>query len=172
MFGAASLSAGDVTLRAARDGDAAFFRALFETARPDAAILAAWPEAARQAFLDQQFHFQTTHYARAYPGADRCVVVKDGAPIGRLILGRTPDEWCVVDIALLPAWRGAGIGTLLLRSVQSAACEARASAVQLTVDMHNPARGLYERLGFAAAEEEIPNVIMVWPTQPHQLNTA
>lgn len=151
-----------MSLRAARDEDAAFFRALFETARPDAAILAAWPAAVRQNFLDQQFHFQTTHYARAYPAADRLVVIKDSEPIGRLILDAAPDEWCVVDIALLPEWRGTGIGTLLFRLIQAAATAAGAACLRLTVDMHNPARSLYGRLGFAAVEEAIPNVAMVW----------
>ncbi|MFZ0845399.1 MAG: GNAT family N-acetyltransferase [Pseudolabrys sp.] len=172
LFDDPALTAGGVSLRAACDSDAAFFRALFETARPDAAVLAAWPAATRQAFLDQQFHFQTVHYARAYPGADRLVIVKDGAPIGRLILARELAEWCVIDIALLPAWRSTGLGTVLLRCVQAAAGQARACGVQLTVDMQNPARRLYERLGFAVADEAIPNVIMVWLTPAAQLKTA
>lgn len=95
MRGGPALSARGVRLRAARDGDVAFLRALFETARPDAAFLAAWPEEARRAFLDQQFGFQSLHYARAYPDAERLVVLKDGAPIGRIILQRAPAHWCL-----------------------------------------------------------------------------
>ncbi len=162
MFDDAALATRGLALRAAQEADAAFFRTLFETARPDAAMLSAWPEPERRAFLDQQFSFQSTHYARAYPEAARLVIVKDGAPIGRLILDRAADAWCIVDIALLPACRGMGLGTLLLQSVQRAARRAKAPRLSLTVEMTNPARHLYERLGFTAVAEEVPNVAMEW----------
>lgn len=168
------LAARAVTLRTARDADTPFLRALFETARPDAAYLAAWPEEARRAFLDQQFGFQTLHYARAYPDAERLVVLKDGAPIGRLILQRAPAQWCLVDIALLPPWRGQGIGTLLLQALLADAAQAGAAAVQLSVDLRNPARRLYQRLGFVALDEEpgAAHVGMTWRPPPSQLKTA
>ena len=167
-----ALNEHGIVLRPAIDDDRAFERVLFEAARPDAALLAAWPEAARKPFLDQQFQFQTAHYAWAYPDADRFIVVADDKPIGRLILSRASDAWCVVDIALMPDRRGTGLGTRLLQGVQSAAAQARASTVQLTVDMHNPARRLYERLGFAAVDEAIPNVVMAWPVPDAQLKIA
>jgi len=164
VFDDPALAARGLVLRPAREEDAPFLRALFETARPDAAILAAWPEAARKLFLDQQFHFQTIHYARAYPDADRLLVVAaDSTPIGRLIVSRAPAQWCLVDIALLPAWRGRGVGTLLLQTLQAGARRAGAPCLRLTVDVQNPARRLYERLGFVTEEEGIPAVAMRWP---------
>ena len=173
MLASPGLAACDVTLRAAREEDAAFLRALFETARPDAALLAAWPEQARRAFLDQQFGFQTLHYARAYPHAERLIVLKDGAAVGRLILHRAPAQWCLVDIALLPPWRGQGIGTALLQALLAEAAQDKASAVQLSVDPRNPARRLYRRLGFVALDEEpgAASVGMTW-RPPSQLKTA
>ncbi len=174
MFDHPGLTARGVTLRAAGDEDAAFLRALFETARPDAVFLAAWPEAARGAFLDRQFGFQTLHYARAYPDAERLLVLKDGAAVGRLILDRAAAQWCLVDIALLPAWRGQGIGTLLLQTALAEAAQASADAVHLSVHPRNPARRLYERLGFVAMDEEpgAANVAMTWRPAPPQLKTA
>lgn len=172
MFASADLSTRGISLRTACKEDAAFERVLFETARPDAVALAAWPEAARKLFLDQQFEFQSLHYARAYPNADRLLVVADGAAAGRLILDRTPDAWCVVDIALLPAWRGRGIGTLLLQSVLAEAAAAGASAVTLMVDIDNPARRLYQRLGFVTMEEVMPKAAMEWRPASTQLKTA
>jgi ribosomal protein S18 acetylase RimI-like enzyme len=168
-----ALAARGLSLRPACDGDAPFLRELFETARPDAAILAAWPELVRRPFLDQQFQFQTLHYARVYPDADRLLVIADGVPIGRMILSRQFEQWCVVDIALLPAWRSQGLGTLLLQRVKAAAATA-APCVRLSVDVRNPARRLYERLGFAAVEERdgMANVEMEWRAPPAQLNTA
>jgi ribosomal protein S18 acetylase RimI-like enzyme len=174
VFDGPALTARGLSLRPARDADGPFLRALFETARPDAAILAAWPEAIRRPFLDQQFQFQTIHYARVYPDADHMLVIADGAPIGRIIVSRQPEQWCVVDIALLPVWRGQGIGTLLVQAIQAAARRARAPCVRLSVEVRNPARRLYERLGFTAVEEGVgmANVEMAWQRPPAQLNTA
>ena len=162
-------------LRPAREHDAAFERALFESARPDAALIAAWPAEARRSFLDQQFDFQSRHYARAYADAERLIVLKDGAPAGRMILHRAGAEWCLVDIALLPIWCGQGIGTLLMQAVLAEATQCAAGLVRLSVDPRNPARRLYARLGFAAAEEEegLASVGMVWrPGEQSQLKTA
>jgi ribosomal protein S18 acetylase RimI-like enzyme len=176
VFDGPALAARGLSLRPARDADLPFLRALFETARPDAAILAAWPEQVRRPFLDQQFQFQTIHYARVYPDADRLLVLADGGAIGRMILWRQPEQWCVVDIALLPAWRSQGIGTLLLQRIKAAAAAAAARCVRLSVDVRNPARRLYERLGFATVEEGdgMANVEMAWqaPAPSAQLNTA
>lgn len=160
---AAFASAG-YALRSATEADAAFERILFETARPDAVFLDAWPEEMRKPFLDQQFQFQSVHYRRSYPYALRRIVLAGEEPIGRLILDRGTQEWCVVDIALLPAWRGRGLGGALLRAIQAAAAEAGAP-VTLMVDMGNPAQRLYARLGFVTTEEAPPDVAMVWRPQ-------
>jgi GNAT superfamily N-acetyltransferase len=157
-----ALAARGIALRAAQDDDTPFLRMLFESARPDGALLAAWPAAMRKTFLDQQFKFQTVHYARVYPRAMRQLILKDSEPVGRLILEQAEPDWCLIDIALLPAARGQGFGTLLLQAIQAAAARAKASCLCLSVDMFNPARKLYERLGFLATEEAMPNVAMVW----------
>jgi len=99
-------------------------------------------------------------------------VLKDGQPIGRTILDRAGAHWCLVDIALMPAWRGRGLGTALLAAVLAEAARG-ASAVYLSVDPRNPARRLYQRLGFIAADEE-PNAATIGMTwrPPPQLKTA
>ena len=75
----------------------------------------------------------------------------DGRDAGRLYVHRGDAEIRVVDIALLPEFRGAGVGTQLMRGLQA---EATKSGRRLTlhVDASNVgARRLYERLGFRAA---------------------
>jgi ribosomal protein S18 acetylase RimI-like enzyme len=159
-----------ISFRPAISRDRAFERALFETARPDAALLAVWPDDLRRSFLDQQFQFQTAHYARAYPHADRLIVSSGAAAIGRLILDRPDAEWTLVDIALVPEWRGRGLGKELITTILNGAGDAGATVV-LTVDIHNRARALYERLGFNAFDESFPNLAMEWRPEP-QLKTA
>jgi predicted GNAT family acetyltransferase len=61
------------------------------------------------------------------------------------------DVWAreirIVDIALMPAHRSGGIGTMLLRRV-FAEGDAAGKPVSIHVEVFNPARRLYERLGF------------------------
>ena len=148
-------------LRSARPADRDFERRLFESARPDTAVLAAWPAATRRPFLDQQFEFQTTHYARVHPRAERLIVTAKGAPVGRLIVERTELPWQIVDIALLPSSRRRGLGGAIIAALLAAAPQA-AVEVALTVEQGNPARRLYERLGFAATAASPPHLAMVW----------
>ncbi|MGZ7242501.1 GNAT family N-acetyltransferase, partial [Streptococcus pyogenes] len=69
------------------------------------------------------------------------------AVAGRLWVDAHADRLQVLDIALLPAYRGQGLGT---RCLQELATEAERSglALGIHVELHNPARRLYERLGF------------------------
>lgn len=174
LFDSPALIARGLRLRAACVADSAFERVLFETARTDIALLtAAFPAEARRTFLDQQFHFQTIHYARAYPDAARQIVLAADIPIGRMILNCAPSGWCLVDIALLPAWRGRGLGSLLLQGVLDAAARAGAPRVSLSVELTNPARRLYRRLSFVVVAEAVPHAAMEWrPPPAHQLKTA
>jgi RimJ/RimL family protein N-acetyltransferase len=149
-----NLAREGLSLRAARESDRAFQRALFAAARPDAPFLAAWPAEQREPFLDSQFHFQSVHYAQHHAGADFLILEQGGAPIGRLILDRTGRDWCVVDIALVPQTRGQGIGTKVLRAVQDAVGAAGAAGIELSVEiMNGGAHALYARLGFVAGED-------------------
>jgi len=85
----------------------------------------------------------------------------------------------IIDIALLPQFRGAGVGTRLLRDLLEEAA-AQGATVALHVECHNPARRLYERLGFELCTDDADTgadavyVAMRWspPDQSVQANTA
>lgn len=53
-----------------------------------------------------------------------------------------------LGMAILPEYRGRGIGTRLLRALMQSLKDRGISAVSLSVDVRNPARRLYERFGF------------------------
>ena len=53
-----------------------------------------------------------------------------------------------LSMSMLPAYRGHGVGTRLLRRLLSEAAKIH-TAVSLSVSVSNPARRLYEREGFA-----------------------
>jgi ribosomal protein S18 acetylase RimI-like enzyme len=57
-----------------------------------------------------------------------------------------------MDIALAPPFRRRGIGTALLDALIAEA-QASGRTLSIHVETNNPARRLYERLGFAKAGE-------------------
>jgi ribosomal protein S18 acetylase RimI-like enzyme len=111
-----------------------------------------------------QFNAQSAHYRENYPGASFQIIERDGVAAGRLYVARWEKEIRIIDIALLPEHRGAGIGTKLLKELQK---EARAARKKLSihVEQFNPARRLYERLGFQQVEEKGVYLLMEWSSK-------
>ena len=72
---------------------------------------------------------------------------KRGGPAGRIYLFCTGTDIRIIDISLLPERRGGGLGTALLTAVITEAT-ASGHSVSIHVEHFNPARRLYERLGF------------------------
>ena len=149
--------------RDARNEDLPFFRRLYADTRAAELAAVPWPDAVRQTFLDSQFTLQHQHYTAHFQPADYLVIEDAGAPIGRLYLHRNDIEANVIDIALLSATRGRGIGSALLRLVQRNALNDGLGSVMLHVEHRNPdARRLYERLGFVAEEDIGSHLRMRW----------
>jgi ribosomal protein S18 acetylase RimI-like enzyme len=139
-------------LRPVGAGDRAFLVDLYAAVRAPELAHVPWDDATKRAFVVQQFTAQDTHYRRHYPGAALDVIEVDGVPAGRLYVHRGPRDIRIMDIALTPAFRGRGIGTRLLRALIAEAAET-ARTLSIHVEMNNPARRLYERLGFRPAGE-------------------
>ena len=111
-----------------------------------------WAEEQKLAFLTQQFEAQDKDYRANYKDADFLVIQVDERDAGRLYVQRSADELLIIDIALLPAERGKGIGTKILGDLLREADETRRK-VTIHVEHFNPALRLYERLGFRKVEE-------------------
>ncbi|HEX8066618.1 MAG TPA: GNAT family N-acetyltransferase [Thermoleophilaceae bacterium] len=109
--------------------------------------------------MEQQFSAQDQHYKDNYRDTAYDVILVGGEPAGRLYVGRWREEIRIVDIALLPAFRGRGAGTALLRDLMAEA-DAAGKPLTIHVERENPARRLYERLGFAEAGEHGVYVLM------------
>ena len=106
-----------------------------------------WTEEQKRAFLEMQFQAQTAHYAQHYLGAEFLIIEEDGRPIGRLYIHRQPHDIRIVDISLMPEYRGRGIGSKLLREILDEGAATK-TPVTIHVEDFNPAMRLYERLGF------------------------
>jgi RimJ/RimL family protein N-acetyltransferase len=146
-------------LRPVRAEDRAFLVELYGESRADELALVSWDERTKAAFVSQQFAAQDQHYRRHYEGATLAIVELGGERAGRLYVDRGECDIRIIDILLAPAFRGRGIGSGLLRRLID---EARDSdrVLSVHVEIHNPARALYERLGFRAAGEHGVHLLM------------
>ena len=101
------------------------------------------------------------HYVEGFPrpGDDGVVAVDDdGSPIGaawwRTFAADDPGYGFVDEatpemaIGVEAAWRGRGVGEALLRALHDAARAAGLARLSLSVERDNPAKRLYERLGY------------------------
>jgi ribosomal protein S18 acetylase RimI-like enzyme len=141
-----------VTLRPEQPGDGPFLFEVYASTRVAELALTNWEEPARRAFLDMQFAAMRRGYAGMYPSGEFLIIDLGQRAIGRMVLNRTMEELRVVDLALLPADRNAGIGTFLMRQVCAEAAQA-GNPVRLCVLKNSRAVRWYERLGFAKTEE-------------------
>ncbi len=95
----------------------------------------------------------------------------EGAPVGaawlRLLTAERPgygyvdDDTPELSIAVLPKFRGRGIGSQLMTCLLELAQQTRYPAVCLSVSPGNPALRLYQRLGFAKVDETRSSIKMI-----------
>jgi GNAT superfamily N-acetyltransferase len=149
----------EISTRAARTAeDDDFMRTVYaSTRRPELAALG-WSAPEQDAFIRMQFEAQTRQYRTAFPDASHSIVCVDGKPAGRLIVHRS-DEIRIVDIALLPEFRGLGVGGELVSRLLTEA-DATALPVRLHVLADSEARRFWERAGFATREADNDGVYL------------
>jgi ribosomal protein S18 acetylase RimI-like enzyme len=135
------------TLRAATAEDVGWLFRIYASTREEELAATGWPDEVKAQFLGMQFQAQDRYYRQVYPDASFDLVEVSGEPAGRLYVNRAPDEIRIIDIALLPAFRGRGLGSAILRAVLDEA-DAVGRPVTIHVEQHNPALRLYQRLGF------------------------
>jgi ribosomal protein S18 acetylase RimI-like enzyme len=96
-----------------------------------------------------------------------CVALADderaGAAWVRLMrgYGYVDDSTPELTIAVLPSFRGRGIGTLLLNGLISQVAP-HYGQISLSVTAGNPAQRLYERAGFREVRRDGESIIMLW----------
>ena len=141
-----------VTLRPATVEDVPLLQRVYASTREEELAQVAWSEEQKSAFVEMQFRAQDTDYHTNYPDAAYDVILRNGTPAGRLYVQRGTSEICILDIALLPAHRGAGIGGALLRELIAESSRVEKPLV-IYVEKFNRAQTLYRRLGFVEMED-------------------
>ena len=152
----------DIELRPESDADLEFLQGLYASSRErEMAMLAHWTGEQKREFLEMQFNAQRGHYRQHYPDARYDVIERGGVAIGRLYVAERGREFILMDITLAPASRGSGLGTQLCQAVMDEAAQ-KGKIVSLHVEDENPARRLYDRLGFVAVGEVTFYRLMHW----------
>ena len=143
----------DIRLRPCTPDDQSFLFQLYADTRRQEVSAFGWDPAQQDAFLRMQFNAQQRSYEMAYPNAEHEIILGDDQPVGRMLVLHGADAKVLVDIALLASHRGQGTGGKLLQELIARSDRERVP-VRLQVHRGNPARRLYERLGFIQTGED------------------
>ena len=150
-----------VTFRPDGENDVELRFKIYASTRTEELAPVPWSPEQKEQFLRQQFRAQDHSYRNNYPGATFWIIVVDGIDAGRLYLHRQPKDIRVMDIALLPDFRRRGIGAALLQQVLAEGDES-GRIVSICVEFFNPARRLYERLGFRQVGQTEVYLLLEW----------
>ena len=80
------------------------------------------------------------------------IIMLSGRPVGLLKVARDGKKWSLIQIQLVAEQQCKGLGSSILQELVEDAVHSGAS-VKLSVLRANPARRLYERLGFRVVNE-------------------
>jgi GNAT superfamily N-acetyltransferase len=149
------MPAPNVAVRPALDGDRAFVeRVYFETQRWIIEALLGW----------RGDDVEAERFAEQYDAANTSIIVVDGTDAGWLTVQRDADIY-VQSIYLVAKQQRRGIGTRLLHQLLDEGARS-GIAVRLDTARINPARRLYERLGFVAVREDRFKIYMTCHPEP------
>jgi ribosomal protein S18 acetylase RimI-like enzyme len=96
--------------------------------------------------------FQHERFWTSFDPSRYQVIVVDNRDVGAISIEQRGHESFLADIEIAPEWRGKGLGTAVLRDFVVDA-ERRHQSAFLQVLKINPARRLYEQLGFQIVGE-------------------
>jgi ribosomal protein S18 acetylase RimI-like enzyme len=167
---AALLSQG-FALRPETDADVDFLMRVYASTREQELAPVPWSAEDKRTFLASQFQAQRHHYRTYFADTAFDVLEQRGEPAGRLYLQVRRTQLYIMDITLLPPWRGLGIGTTILEALQAAG-RASGKGVGIMVEKFNPALRLYRRLGFTDIADSGVYLEMEWLPDGSQLHVA
>lgn len=148
-------------LRHVQPEDEAFLAAVYASTRTEELAQVPWSDEQREMFLLMQFAAQQQHYQTYFPSAVHQVIQLGEEPVGRLYVDRDEHKIHILDLTLLPAYRGQGVGSRLILDLLEEA-EAGNRAVTIHVESFNRSRGLFERLGFVPVKEQGAHLLFEW----------
>jgi GNAT superfamily N-acetyltransferase len=115
-----------------------------------------------RSLLEMQYRGRGWSYAAQHSELEEWILcTQAGSGVGRYLLEETVKGIRVLDLAVLPQWRGRGIATEVLQMLAQRCC-ALGVALSLRVVKDNPAVQLYARLGLRVIAEDAISYEMIW----------
>jgi GNAT superfamily N-acetyltransferase len=136
-----------ITLKTVEAKDQLFIEKLYRSTRENELNFTNWTEEEKNIFCLSQMFAQLAEYKNKYKDATYQVIIYKKKPVGRLYLNESDKETRVLDISILPAFRGRGIGRSILTDIIKKARQ-KNKITTLNVAIGNPAKKLYESIGF------------------------
>ncbi|MGA9345332.1 MAG: GNAT family N-acetyltransferase, partial [Nocardioidaceae bacterium] len=140
-------SLGKITTRPSLPADAEFMLELYAATHEEELAELGWSLTENRSFVIMQAQSEEWKLGRRYPGMDHVTIGIDGTSIGRLLVCMREEVLHVVDLSLMPRFRGQGVGTQLMREIIG---EAREEGVPIKIRVLKDSRSFQfvSRLGF------------------------
>lgn len=150
-----------VAFRRLKPDDESLLMVIYESTRLEELALTGWVQAQREAFVKMQFEAQQLHYDKYYPEGRHLIILLNDEPVGRLYVAETEEDLHVLDITILPPYRGGGIGTPIIELLMRRTAEID-KPLHIYVENYNRSHRLFERLGFVKVGESGCNDLLEW----------
>lgn len=151
-----------LTLKNLETGDEAALLRLYATVRGEELGMDHWEPELRDRMLRIQFDAQRLSYREQFPHADERLILRDGSPIGWVIVDRSRAELHGIDIALVADERSRGVGTRVIQALQEEAAAANGPMAITVLRQNVRALALYRRLGFRETGGTETHIVMDW----------
>ena len=150
-----------VTLRRVNDDDREFLLRVYQISREIELAMTPWDDAQKRAFSEHQLDAQTYTYRVKYPDATHEIILFAGEPAGRIYVQRGARDISILDITVTHEYRGKGIGTKLVKSLQHEAAATNRS-VSIYIEPFNPSQKLFGELGFEVVPDDGVDLRFEW----------
>lgn len=131
--------------------DFAFLKIVYRGTREGELNANNWTADQKNSFIEFQFNAQHAHYTSTFKGAEFNIITFNKINIGRLYTCESEKEIRLIDISLLPKYRGKGIGTRILKNLIEKS-NTTGKVLNLHVLQTSPALKLYKLLNFKITE--------------------
>ena len=159
IAGNLSFSSG-LSLRPAVTADRGFLETLYRASRPELELLDGDDQ--REQVFTQQYGTFATGAGDNYPEAIHFVIEKAATSIGSVVVDFGHNEVRIVYLAFIPAARGKGFGSEVVRGMQAAAERVRSPLVAVVWRSNPQARQVYLDLGFSVQETQLVAERLIW----------
>ena len=148
-----------ITFQTIEEKDQQFVSKVYRRTREKELPFAYLPEEQKSGLLLMQLEAQLADYERNYIGAKRQIILYNEERVGYIYTWDSKREIRILDISLLPEFQGNGIGGTILNDILKTGKQQH-KKVSLHVALGNPAKRLYERLGFVKISDNFTHEYM------------